>query len=88
MRHPVPSREVLENLWRDRLQESQRRYQIAKAICAKASRKCSNGDLPMADGHFAFRQALQFETAALAEYKHALEVFTDLTVFRKVPPEE
>ena len=61
------------------------RYQIAKAICAHTSREYVDGHMPMADGHFKFRKALQFEAAALAEYTHALTVFTDLTMHGKMP---
>jgi hypothetical protein len=88
MSGPAPSREALEDLWRDRLQESQRRYQIAKSICANAAQECANRLMPSADGHFALQRALKLETAALEEYKHALAVFTDLTVNRKLPPAE
>ena len=86
MGNPAQSRVALEDHWRERLQESQRLYKVAKAICAKASRECENSLMPMADGHFAFRQALRVETAALAEYKRALQVFTDLTLNGKMPP--
>ena len=45
MNGPALTREALENLWRDRLQESQRRYQIAKAtrIDESALAKFYNG---------------------------------------------
>jgi hypothetical protein len=88
MSNPAFTREALENLWRQRLLESQRRYQIAKALCAKASQECANGLTPSSDGHFAFQRALQVEAAALEEYTHALKVLTDLTVNGKMPPAE
>ena len=74
----APSPEALKNLWRDRLQECQRRYLIAKAICTATSRECASGHTTSAGSQFAYERALQLETAALEEYKHALEVFTDL----------
>ena len=43
--------------------------------------------MPSAHGQFAFRRALQVETATLEGYKRTLTVFTDLTVHGQMPEE-
>ena len=82
MTSPFISREALENLWRNRLQEAQRRFLIAKAVCADVQRHAADS----AESHFAFSRAVQIEAVALQEYRHALTLFTDLTVKGKMPP--
>jgi len=78
---------ALEDLWRERLQEAQRRYSLAKVACAKATQECANGFTPSPDGRFALQMALRVEMAALAEYQRVLAIFHDLAVNRKLPPE-
>jgi len=63
MASPVPSREALQNLWRARVQEAQRRYLIAKTLCADAAPDATDASVPVSDGHFAFRRALAVEAA-------------------------
>src|SRR6266702_1079124 len=82
---PSQTREGLENFWRERQDVARQQYQLAKAACAEARTSYTNGDTPAPDGQLAFHQALRIETAALAEYKRALGIFVDLTVYRKMP---
>ena len=62
------------------------RYRIAKAECAKAILLQSDATPP--DGSFGYRKALRVETAALAEYKRVLFIFTDLVANGKLPPDD
>ena len=78
---------ALEDLWRERLQEAQRRYSLAKVACAKAAQECAGGLTPASDGRFALQMALRGEMTALAEYQRVLAIFHDLAVNRKLPPE-
>lgn len=57
MSGPGQSRQELENLWRERLQEAHRRYLIAKAECARAKAEQLDKITPFPDGEFAFRKA-------------------------------
>ena len=86
MNDPAKQREALEDLWRERTENAQRHYRIAKAECAKAISEQSGAAPP--DGAFGYRKALRIENTALAEYKRVLTIFCDLTVNGKMPPPE
>jgi len=80
------SRQDLEDLWRERTNIALSRYRLAKLECAKAIAEQSHSAPP--DGSFEYRKTLRAENIALAEYRRVLEIFTDLTVSGKRPPEE
>ena len=78
------SRQELEDIWRERLSEALRRYQVARLQTTTALVR--SRDIPQPDGNFAFRKAQWVETMALAEYKRILGIFNDLVIDGKVPP--
>jgi hypothetical protein len=82
------SRHDLETLWRDRLEIAQAHYRMIKARLGTAMAEHGDGKTPSPDGTFAVRRSLKAETDALREYRRVLSIFTDLTVFGKMPPEE
>jgi len=79
-------RQLLEVLWRQRVQNELHRYREAREVCQKSL--SDRGDIPSPDGSFAFQRALRVETAALKEYMRVLEIFNTLVVHRKMPPDE
>jgi len=59
-----PSREELENVWRERLNEALRQYRIAKFDASTALIQYRQGEMPTPDGNFAFRKAAEAENRA------------------------
>jgi hypothetical protein len=80
-----PARHELENLWRKRLSETERNYQIAKQATREAV--LQSNSIPPADGQFGFRKAQRAETMALAEFRRVLLIFNDLVINGKFPPD-
>jgi hypothetical protein len=82
---PIPARLKLEDLWRTKLEEAQKKYLDATAryrqlLVASAHGSSSAADSPLA-------QARQVQSEALAEYTRVLRAFTDLAVNGRVPKE-
>src|SRR5882757_2653170 len=77
----------LESLWRGRVDDSLRVYQIAKQQATKAllTRK---SDTPHAVTQFAIRKIQRAESVALAEYARVLKIFTDFVVNGKIPNDD
>ena len=80
------TRQTLEDRWRREVHFTYSRYQAAKEAVHKAREL--RVDAPSPDGVFALNQALRIESAALTEYKRVLQVFTDLLIDGKIPPEK
>jgi hypothetical protein len=77
----------LEELWQLRLKNAELRYTHAREQLRNILRSLAPGEVPSADGSYAYQQALRAEKIALADYTRVLRVFTDLVVHGK-PPEE
>jgi hypothetical protein len=80
---PLPAREVIEDMWRERLRSAHLRYEALKRAAHKANE--IRMDAPVPDGEFGFRRALQAETAALAEYRRILIIFSNLILHGTLP---
>lgn len=80
-----PSREALEQLWRNRLNDARLRLDFARTYLREVQRDFKTGDIPSADGDFAYKKALRAENAALAEYHRILVILTELSVNGKLP---
>lgn len=80
MNGPNISRQELEDIWSERVNVARRLYKIAKLEASQAAVRIRNGDLPLADGHFAFRKALRQEADALIEYQRVLKIFNALVL--------
>src|SRR5262245_41161477 len=80
-----PKRQALEDAWRDRVQIANTRYRLAVTPLRLLESQRKNQLMPEPDGSLAWRQALQAERLALAEYRKVLRMFTDLTVRSKIP---
>ena len=73
----------IERKYRDRIDECQVRYELAKAAVGRARKDWLS--VPAADGLFGYRKALIAESRALAEYCEVLREFADAVV-RYNPP--
>ena len=82
------SRAELEQVWRTRLSESRTSYDVSVAQCRKVLKEQKRFGIPAPDGSFAVRQALVQETAARNDYMRVLQIFTDLVVRGKIPPDD
>jgi hypothetical protein len=78
------TRQTMEDSWRERLEETQARYQKATEQYRRLLQEQPRGSSNL-DGPLAF--ARQQEAEALAEYTRVLRLFTDLTVKGKMPEE-
>lgn len=78
-------RNALTEAWRLKLEAAQDAYRLAKA--EHAVNHLDHRAMPMADGQFATRRALKKENVTLAEYRRCLQIFYELTVNGKRPPE-
>ena len=81
-------RRALEDLWKERLGIARTRYQLAIRQSSLLVDEQKSGLTPEPDGSFAYRQALEKERTALAEYRRVLEIFADLTMHGKLPEED
>jgi hypothetical protein len=80
-----PSRRQIEELWRARLVDAQRRYSRAKRESENAAGVYSRHEIPFPDGHLGLNKALQRERIAFKAYTQALRIVTDITVHGKLP---
>ena len=81
-------RRALEDTWKERLRIVRTRYQLAIKESRLLLDEQMSGLVPEPDGSFAYRQALEKENRALAEYRRVLEIFADLTMHGKLPEED
>ena len=81
-------RPALEDLWKERLRIVRTRYQLAIKESSLLLDEQKSGLVPEPDGSFGYRQALEKEKRALAEYRRVLEIFADLTLHDKLPQED
>ena len=79
---------ALEDLWKERLGIARTRYQLATRQSRLLLDEQKSGLTPEPDGPLAYRQALEKEKTALAEYRRVLEIFADLTVHDKLPEDD
>jgi hypothetical protein len=77
----------LAALWCARLDKAKAAYDLAAAEFRHSAEEYRYRQAPSADGSFALRHAITAENAARAQYVHVLQVFTDLIVNGKVPPQ-
>ena len=82
-----PNRRDLEELWLNRLSDAKLRLEFARNYVIEVKQDFLSPDIPGADGHFAFRQALRAESAAFSEYNLVLRIFSDLALRGIVPDE-
>ena len=85
MKGDVPSRRQIEELWRARLADAQRRYSRAKRESENAAAVYSRHEIPFPDGHLGLNKALQRERIAFKAYTQALRIVTDITIHGKLP---
>ncbi|SRR5579871_3817927 len=77
------TRQMLEDSWLRRLEETQARYHEAQDRYRKLLQEQPNGTQHDPNGAVAL--VLHAETEALAEYTRVLRAFTDLTINGKIP---
>lgn len=83
---PCPvTRQDLEESWRLRLEETQDHYSEVRQRYRKLLQELPGGQAASPDRALAL--ARQAELQARAEYTRVLRIFTDLTVYGKVPAE-
>ncbi len=87
MSTPAPGRKAFEDVWRQRLQDAKLRLDFAHNYVLEVERDFPRAELPSPDGTLAHQKALRFETAALAEYRRVLQIYTDLMVRGTIPDE-
>jgi hypothetical protein len=87
MENPLRTRRTLEQIWMERTQFALTHYREAKAATRAAEDDHGDTLRRQPDGSFAVRRALQMETAALQEYRRVLELFNNLVIYGKVPPD-
>src|SRR5215831_2101577 len=83
-----PTRRALEDVWREHVRTALVCYRLAANETRLARTEQANGLTPEPDGFFAYRQALEKENRALAEYRRVLGIFADLAVHGQVPKED
>ncbi len=81
----MQNRQEVEDDWRKRLESARLRLACVRQHVKYIQRVVR--DIPSPDGKLAYRQALQAENEALAEYRRILQVFTDLVVEGRMPDE-
>ena len=75
----------LELYWKDRWVTAKRDLEEAHARFRSVA---ENGSAMIGpDGGYAYRKALELETAALVRYSKTLRLYTDLVLYGKVPSE-
>jgi len=78
--------EELMRLWRARLADAKLQYDFACNFVKEVRRDFSIGD-GCPDGQYAYQKAVRGESAALAWYKHVLQLYADLVLRGTVPDE-
>ena len=85
MPHSDESRQKLEDVWRERVDEAFQRYERAKAESAKALAECLAN--PSDETIRALKCAHRVEDQAVQDYMRALQIFHALIVEGKHPPD-
>lgn len=85
--NPTPDRRTLEELWRQRLNDAKLRLDFARNYLTEVRRDHASGNVPDAERHSAYQDALRAENLAFAEYNRVLGSYTDLTVNGIIPDE-
>jgi CheY-like chemotaxis protein len=83
---PAPDRQQLEDLWRSKLEQAQRRYRAAADEYRKLLGQTAREAPPAPDSPLV--PASQAKSEALAEYTRVLRIFTELTIHGKRPDEQ
>ena len=73
-------RQQLEALWKQRWGEAKRRLELAAIHVTQIEHETHSGEV--------YRQALETEILAAAEYTRVLRTYTDLVVYGKAPDAE
>ncbi len=81
-------RRQLQPHWLERLQAAQRDYERARDAATDALTEWRRESIPKPDGLLAFQKASALERETLQEYMRTLEVFRDLIIYDKLPPED
>ena len=81
------SKRELEDVWRERLRDARLKYEQASKAFRATWGEHFESKLT-ADPTIAIQGARNLESQALAEYTRVLEVFADLVVNGKLPPED
>src|SRR5215475_4826469 len=81
------SKQELEDFWRQRLREARLKYEEASKAFKATWGEHFETRLT-ADPTHAIQQARKAESRALSQYMRVLQVFTDLVVDGKLPPED
>ena len=71
------NRQDLETLWKQRWDEAKRKLELAAIHVEQIEQQTRSGD--------AYRQALEAEILAAAEYSRVLRIYTDLVVYGDIP---
>ena len=87
MGSPVPDRQALEDLWRQRLKDVKLRLDFARNYMRETRRDFSLGDIPERVELLAYARALGAETSALVEYHRVLGIYTNLVLHGRIPGE-
>lgn len=78
----APDRKAIEELWLNRLHDVALRLDFARSYVKELQRDSSS-----ADGRYLHQRALHAENSALKKYERVLRIFSDLTVYGKIPNE-
>jgi len=84
---PPNERQRVEDLWRIRLDEAHKNYNLAVAEARTAGADFHSRQLPTPDGSANLVNALRTERVARDEYMRVLRIFTDLVAHGKRPEE-
>ncbi len=79
---------ALETLWRTRLDEAHAEYRRSAGMTREALAILDLLAPERPDGQQAFQAACAGEMRALEQYRRTLEIFNDLVIHGKMPPEE
>jgi DNA-binding NarL/FixJ family response regulator len=82
---PVQERAQIEEFWRSQLQKAENHYAATVAASKRVLEQFGEGDLVPPDGSLAVRNAHVSEAAARDEYMRVLRIFTDFTLYGKIP---
>lgn len=85
---PTPDRKLLEEIWRQRLNDAKLRLDFTRNYLQEVRQDYSAGSIPENVEHAAHEQALRAEEVALAEYSQVLRIYDDLTTRGIIPDED
>jgi len=82
----INRRRQIEESWWLRLQQAQTRYRTATAQYRRMLNQQPEGQTSSVD--YSLLRAREAESQARAEYRRVLAIFTDLTLYGKIPEEQ